>query len=294
MGLQFDAMFRLAMLGDTPPWDVSDDQIVRTQSEFRIVTKNGTPLEKASYAFPPVQDRMLAIIQEVVEAFDVDGVNLCWIRGPQFVGYEAPVVDAFRKKYGEDPRTLKDNDERLLAVRASFLTAFVERTRTMLNQLGHARGRPIRLSTWTNTPASDLFYGWDVRQWIADGLVDAILCSSPWEYMEVARARECKVYASFHGSEEAVKGHDHGVDGFAVWDPNLSIFGYSQEVPDRWRILRRLGHEEEVRSLAVNPQKRKKLTLRRVGGFDISATTNVGANERKFWPPEMLSLYSGG
>ena len=39
-----------------------------------MVAKDGTPLEKASYAFPEVQEFMLSLIREVAEEFDIDEI----------------------------------------------------------------------------------------------------------------------------------------------------------------------------------------------------------------------------
>ena len=83
MGLKFDAMFRLAITGIVPPqrkW--KERTFVENHPQFRQLMRDGTPVEKASYAFPEVRDLMLSIIQETAETFDIDGANLCFTRGP--------------------------------------------------------------------------------------------------------------------------------------------------------------------------------------------------------------------
>jgi hypothetical protein len=38
-----------------------------------MLAQDGTPMEKASYAFPEVRDYMLSLIREGAETFNVDG-----------------------------------------------------------------------------------------------------------------------------------------------------------------------------------------------------------------------------
>jgi uncharacterized lipoprotein YddW (UPF0748 family) len=131
-----------------------------------MVAKDGTPVEKASYAFPEVQDHMLSLIREVAEGFDIDGVNLGWKRGPQYVGYEAPVIEDFKREYGEDPRGLDENDLRVQRLRAKYVTEFTRKVRQLLNELGSKRKRKIELSAWVYSAKANLFadsmwrHGW--------------------------------------------------------------------------------------------------------------------------------------
>ncbi len=295
MGLKFDAMFRLGVLGDIPPgaW-FTGHGIVRKKPWIRMLAKDGTPLEKASYAFPEVQDHMLSLIREVAERFDIDGVNLGWIRGPQFVGYEAPVIEDFKKEYGEDPRKLDDNEERVQRLRAKYVTEFVRKVRQLLNELGRKRGRKIELSAWVYSPETNLFFGLDAETWVAEGLLDSIIAGGSKEFVQSVKARNCRFYQGWGSAEAVLKGYEKGVDGFAAWDLSMAIFGYSQEVPHRWALVSRVGHPDEVAAFAKEPPKITTVKLKSVGGFDISHTTNRGANERKYSPPEMLPLYSGG
>ena len=303
MGLKFDAMFRMGILGSHPPGQGGlpasepDEGIVRKKPWLRMLAKDGTPLEKASYAFPEVQDHMLSLIREVAERFDIDGVNLGWIRGPQFVGYEAPVIEDFKKEYGEDPRKLDDNEERVQRLRAKYVTEFVRKVRQLLNELGSKRRRRFELSAWVYSPETNLFFGLDAETWVAEGLLDSVIASGPKEFVQSVKARNCRFYQSGGGNPKAVavlQDYEKGVDGFAAWDLSMAIFGYSQEVPHRWALVSRVGHPDEVAAFAKEPPKITTVKLKSVGGFDISHTTNRGANERKYWPPEMLPLYSGG
>ena len=63
-----------------------------------MLAKDGTPMGLASYAFPQVRDFMVSLIEEGMQ-YDIDGVNICLIRGPEYFGYEKPVIDDFMKLY---------------------------------------------------------------------------------------------------------------------------------------------------------------------------------------------------
>ena len=41
-----------------------------------------------------LQQRVLDLMEEVIDD-EVDGINICWMRGLPVIGYEQPVVDAF-------------------------------------------------------------------------------------------------------------------------------------------------------------------------------------------------------
>jgi len=261
---------------------------------LRMLAKDGTPLEKASYAFPEVQEFMLSLIREVAENFDVDGINLGWIRGPQFVGYETPVIRDFKEEYDEDPRNLDDNDIRIQRLRARYLTDFTGKVRRLLNEVGSKRARKIELSAWVFSPETNLFYGLDVETWLKEGLLDSIIGSGTKEFIETAKTHHCKFYLGSRGTKEVLEGYENGVDGFVFWDLNVQCLGYWHELPESWAVTSRMGHKEEVKDFAKEPPRMKRITLKTVGGFDICHTTNRGANERNYWPPEMLPLYSGG
>ena len=294
MGLKFDAMFRMGINGDIPPCDICHEGLVASRPQLRMVAKDGTPLEKASYAFPQVQEFMLSLIREVIENFDIDGVDLGWIRGPQFVGYETPFVEDFMKEHGEDPRTLDENDIRAQRLRARYLTDFVRRVRRLVDEMGDKRGRKIELSAWLFSSEACLFFGLDVETWLKEELLDQIVGADLGRFLDIARAHHCKYYLGDRTLENVLKGHAKGVDGFAFWDLNIPIFGYSHELPDAWAVTRRMGHKEKLPALAKDPPELKKIRLNTIGGFDIRHATNIGANERKYSPPEMLPIYSGG
>ena len=293
MGLKFDAMFRMGITGHIPPNGRYADGLIARRPDLRMLARDGTPLEKASYAFPEVQEFMLSLIREVVEDFDIDGVDLGWVRGPQYVGYEAPFVQDFMTEHGEDPRRLDENDIRAQRLRARYLTDFMRRVRLLLKELGDRRGRKIELSAWVYTARTSLFFGLDVETWLKEELLDSVIGVELEEFLETAHAHHCKYYVAGREIEYVVKGHEAGVDGFAFWDLNIPIFGYSHDLADTWAVTRRMGHAEDVAAFAKEPPTLTRIRLKTVGGLDICHATNIGA-PKEGGPPEMLPTYTGG
>ncbi len=277
MGLRLDIMYRLGIGGHLPPYR-SEKAYVQVHPEFRQLTKDGTPAEKASYAFPEVREFMLNLIREGVERFDVDGINLCFTRGPHFVYYEKPVLDAFKAKYGEDARTVDPADPRLSEVKAVFMTDFVRQARKILDEVGKKKGRRLEMSVWVWPSAKNVWLGktpiqegLDVKGWIREGLLDSVICQEGFdeEYMKLGKEKNCEFiyFSGFTGEKamspaNAVAGYKAGVDGFAYWDID-SV----QDTPSYWQWLSRIGHRDEMENW--KDPGRTLMPLRSIGGFDV-------------------------
>ena len=298
MGLEFHTYYRLAIADHSIL--SADSFFVRDHPEWRMIAKDGTPLIKASYAFPEVRHFMVSLIEEAM-AYDIDGVNLCFIRGPEYFGYEKPVIDDFVTLYGSDPRELPDDDARLLKLRAGYLTEFVRAVRRAADRHGTRRGRRIQVSAWIEWSAERMrYFGYDSRAWIEEGLLDFILAIGPADLIALAREKGCGVYGFGNSAwpttplESHVQDMKHayaaGLDGLALWDLNAV-----QGNPERWAVLSRLGHRQEVMDLSPFPQhlpKMPRLKMLSVAGRDFSHTEYRDAPGAI--PPEMLSVYTGG
>ena len=299
MGKECHVMFRLALIGDLPP-SHHFQSIAHLRPDLRMISKDGTPMEKISYAYPEVREYMLSMIREVAEGYDIDGVNLCFIRGPQFVGYEDIVVNDFINIYGIDPRELDENDIRAQQHRASYVTEFVRSAHNLMNEISLNKGRKIELSVMVNSgeasQARNLFFGLDVWTWINESLLDSIFISGSADsaIVNALASHNCKLITQTNGNPGVIVGtakggFDNGADGFWAWDLNAV-----QEYPDYWQVYKRIGHEEEIDNFITSIPAMKTIKLNTIGGLDVTNTTNVGANENGYWPPEMLPIYSGG
>ncbi|MBM3477455.1 MAG: hypothetical protein FJX75_29650 [Armatimonadetes bacterium] len=240
MGVQFDIMFRLGIAGFDllpPRRGAKPKGFLASHPECRMALADGTRVEKASYAYPPVRAFMLSLIEEAAKRFDVDGVCLCFVRGPEFLGYDPPVLEAFRLRYGEDATAVGFDDPRLRTVRSEFLTRFVHDVRRVVTEVGRTKGKQLTVSAWVYGSANqNLDYGFDVVTWINEGLLDSVIGANDPEIAAAAQAHACRLTS-------------------AVWD----IDGSADTAEGRSRDSR------EVRDRAQDVSIR----LTTVGGIDV-------------------------
>ena len=284
MGLKFELMFRLGILGGVPAGLQDPGNLVCRYPEFRQVLRDGTVVEKASYAFPEVRQFMLSLVRESVERFDVDGINLCFTRAPHFLLYEKPVLDAFRSKYGQDAREFHFTDPRLCEIRAGFMTDFVRRVRQVLNEVGQAKGKQLELSVWVwpmeesphkgerikDYARTMIEEGLDIRTWLGEGLLDSVICESgiDQECMNLCRAHGCRFFLFTGVGERAMspktitQAYKAGVNGFACWD----VDGHQYD-PEQWAWLSRIGHREEMENW--EEQLTRLIRVREIAGSDL-------------------------
>ena len=103
------------------------------------------------FTFPEVREHRLSIIEEVVGRFDVDGVELDFMRHPGFFRPD----EAYGSRY--------------------LVTDLVARARRMLDEAGNARGRKLLLAVRVPPTLYDSArIGLDAGEWIAGGLVDIV------------------------------------------------------------------------------------------------------------------------
>ena len=145
-----------------------------------------------SFAHPQVRSYKLAIIQEVVESYPVDGIFVDWIRtgdvrdpqvdssGVADYGYEDILIESFRTKFGIDPRNIPNNDLRWVKHRAEPQTEFMRSVR----ELADSRSPKLPVAVLVQHPWSyrgdnpqyaDNLQGLllDVETWAKEGLMDA-------------------------------------------------------------------------------------------------------------------------
>ncbi len=137
----------------------------------------GEPVERTpvgrwssvDYARPEIRDLAFRFIEEVVDNYDVDGVELDFFR---HLCYFASVA-----------RGGVASDEERQAI-----TDLMRRIRTMTEQAGMRRGRPVLVSI--RAPDSVDYsreIGLDIERWLAEDLVDQLVTTgyfrlNPWEY----------------------------------------------------------------------------------------------------------------
>ncbi len=132
-----------------------------------------------NYAFPEVRAHMTRIIFEVFERFDVDGVELDFMRHPAFFRME----EAYANRY--------------------LITDMVRCLRERLRVVSAERDKDLLLAVRVPpTLADSVRIGLDVPRWIAQELVDIVVVGGGFipfetpvgEFVEAARRTDCRVY----------------------------------------------------------------------------------------------------
>ena len=150
--------------------------------ELRCIDRDGLPIDALSYIYPEVQDYMLDQFTNMART-GCDAVEMICNRGVPYVLFEPPFVALFQARYGEDPRYLPLDDERITALRCEVMTGFVRRLCARLDEV--CPDRKIGLH------ARVLFSLWDCRHigidpetWAREGLITAVI-SYPQRIREV-------------------------------------------------------------------------------------------------------------
>ena len=305
IGVEFHLYYRMALADHRLPvgWTSGESFWLKQHPECRMLAKDGTPVGLASYAFPQVRDFMVSLIEEGMQ-YDIDGVNLCLMRGPEYFGYEKPVIDDFKKLYGEDPRDLPDHEERLQKLRAGYMTEFIRAVRKAADKRAAERGRKMQVSAYIQqgaslpADASDArmqYFAYDCYTWVKEGLVDFVFGDGTPRLRALAKQTGCRMYigsakTASAGVQSMKHIYAHGYDGAWFWDGDMMPFH-----PESWNIISRLGHKAEAMALSDDEKsypKMKRTKLLSIGDHDLNKTVTKGVPGG--WPPEMLTMFPGG
>jgi len=144
----------------TPPAPTEMWAKVKTQPEaLRAGPNREANGEKLLYDYSKaeVRSHYLATLREACRRYDLDGVELDWLRYPKF---------------------FRDGE-----VNAAVLTEFVCEARAILDETAKLRGHPLRLVTRVpDSPARARELGLDVEVWLKAGWVDAVIAGNGFTF----------------------------------------------------------------------------------------------------------------
>ena len=245
-GWELHVYIRMEAFADAYPVDgMIGSEFFWAHPEWWCLGREGSRVNRLSYAYPEVQDHMLDLMREIL-SYEPEGLCLCLIRGIPVVLYESIMVEGFRREHGEDPRCIDELDPRWLDYQASVFTQFVRRVRA-------AMGADRRLSVMTPGCEPDLRrWGLDVATWVREGMVDDVYpvgqrfnaCNTHYDSPD---ALDCDYFQALDGRErirlipclypwqlfnadlpawrELMRSFlDRGADGYCVWDGAASDY----------------------------------------------------------------------
>jgi hypothetical protein len=154
---------------------------------------DGVYHSQQSFAYPEVLKYKLAVVEEIVSNYAVDGVFLDWLRtgdvrdnpqtdaaGVADHGYEPPLVGSFKREFDIDPMTVPNGDDRWVRHRARPHTDFMSAARRIIREKRPAATVSVLIAhPWCYRGLNDKIEGnlrgllLDVETWARKGLIDA-------------------------------------------------------------------------------------------------------------------------
>ena len=277
IGVEFHVSQRSEMFQTAPPMEECfATDFYRDHPEWRLRDIDGSEVTGMSYAFSGVRSYLVGLLEQAT-SLGADGAVIIYPRSAPFVLYEDPVIKDFQDLHGIDPRTLPENDERLIALHSEYMTRYMRELRAAMDRVGEKLGRRLALSAISfGTESDNRLAGLDLETWIREGLLDHL---SPYPYgrsktpvgietaffRSIAQGTACKVYPnvmprhmpSSEYRKLAKFYYDEGADGLLFWDTYQRHDGSSQ-----WETMRRLGHREELAQVLTENEPREEPKLR--------------------------------
>lgn len=134
--------------------DILHNSFWRNHPQFRLTPGTICGLD---YAHPEVREHMLALVDEYLELFDMDGLELDWTRFPW---------------------SLRDGYELL---GAEAMNDFMRKVRVRTDQAAKRRGHPIKIAVRIPSRPDDARrLGYDFATWVDEKLVDMVTPTNFW------------------------------------------------------------------------------------------------------------------
>jgi len=128
-----------------------------------------------NFEAPEVRDRQFRVLEEMCRNYDLDGLELDWLRAPIFFG---PTRDA----KPVEPKHIE------------IMTNFMRRVRKMTERAARERGRPVLAAV--RVPMSvqrSLALGLDVQTWFEEDLADILVLGGGYAPMAMAQSVQAMV-----------------------------------------------------------------------------------------------------
>ena len=191
-----------------------------------------------NYAFPEVRTHMSRIIFELIERFDIDGIELDFMRHPAFFR----PAEAYQYRY--------------------LMTDFVYGVRTKLDEVSKTKGRQLNLAVRVPpTLADSKRIGLDAEVWLREGMVDMLIAGGGFipfempirEWVETAKGTGCRIYGCFEGLRPLLNDKSLKALALRYWEAGvdgLYFFNYYSMSND-WRrnVLNQLADPRVLQRL---------------------------------------------
>jgi len=194
------------------------------------------------YARPEIRDLAFRFIEEACRNYDIDGVELDFFR--HLCYFKSTALGG----------AASDRER-------AMMTELMARVRTMTEEVGLRRGRPILVAV--RVPDSVGYcrdMGFDIESWLGNGLVDLLITTcyfrlNPWEYsVELGHRHDVPVYPCLSDSRvrgetrfqrsSAASYRGRAMNAWAAGADGLHLFNFFDPHASLWREL---GDPEALR-----------------------------------------------
>lgn len=263
---------------EMPFFDANQDKL--------CATVDGTPTCHYSFAYEEVRQYFTDLVREVVEIYEVPGVHFLFVRSNPFALYEEKTRAEFEKLHGTDPRDLPEDDPDWWAHRAGYVTDFVRGLRSMLDEVGSAKGRRLELAVSVPPLSNGPTWCVDGATWAREGVVDYLIVHAggilPAEevtaYGEAVTGAAAELIVDFYPRrmpararlERAEEYYEAGAQGFCFWDGQSRVTRASEFATGRF-----LGHRDDLARWAEEmAEPFRVIPLRTLQGYSM---------DRRYW-----------
>ncbi len=166
------------------------EHFVNLYEEYLMVSKKGNKVDASGGktlepSYPQVQAFNLAVARELVTKYDVDGIQVDYIRYPlpiyyqnpnyEDFGYESPASKAFEALYGKDPKTLNINAtlwQDWCAYRRDVISGYAKAFYEAVKEA--APDVEVSFTCFAEYTDRQKYVYQDVEKWAAEGYADVI------------------------------------------------------------------------------------------------------------------------
>ncbi|RDW20673.1 glycoside hydrolase family 10 protein [Oceanobacillus chungangensis] len=159
-----------------------EPSVIEKAPDLSLETRDGLKYEpKTGYSWispanQDARDYTLMMATDLVEKYDIDGLQLDYIRYPDYdMGYETSSIDPFIAEYGVDPRTLTEDDEAWMdwaMYRQSFVNTMVYEIFESAREINPKIERSA--SVWPQYDLGPIEKMQNPKDWIDKGYLDAL------------------------------------------------------------------------------------------------------------------------
>lgn len=246
---------------DETPTPELVSEFKKEHPEYLMTCRKG--IKSFNYALEPVRDKLLEYCAEVVENYDVDGIELDYFR--HLILFESVVKGG-----------VASDEER------EMINDMMRKLRGILDKEGLRRGRPVLLSV--RVPDSREYArlaGIDFEQWLKEDLVDLLIVNDyiklePWKnFPEFAKQYDVPAYACLEKRRLSLMDRDYSgtpessggavndwfrSEAYAAWLSGMNgIYTYNRFNPQD-ELFRQIGDPFILAQMKVIPRESYGLT----------------------------------